>query len=973
MRTTPRYRRALAGLVGTTLALTVPVWAAATASAAVGACAGTADTSLDLWTARGTVALTATTSPVTAPVWGYSTTGNVTDLTAPGGPVLTVTKGASVQVTLHNGLAVRSSLSLPQMDGFTDDADGAPAGGTQTYCFTAQRAGTYLYQAGATATGARQVAMGMAGILVVRPAAGDVAASIDGTAATGYAMEAPLLLQEIDPALNANPTGFDMRLYAPKYRLVNGRTFPTRTATDHVAATAGTTLALRLVNAGIVEHSLGALGLRQSVVALGSHVQAHPEDLFAETLQPGGTLDALVAIPAASPSAPSSYVLYETAAGTGVSSLQSFSGMATTIDVAPAAVDPNAPVVSALVASPTSVTAGTDVQVTGQVTAGTLEWQLDGVGPWTAAPSFPVTVATTGLAAGAHTVYVRGVDGALTGAAATVGLTVQATGSGADTTGPLVTGTTVSPAKVRAGQAVSVTATGDDRTTGGSNVVSATVSLDGGATAPMTLNRVDNPVAALTATVSAAAGGHHTVAVLATDGATPGNVSTTAGTATFDVDATLPTVGTVVVSPAANNGTLESRVGSGVFSVSAVVTDATADGVGGSIGYGEAFLDNAGGAVGTGFPMVPGTGVDPTSAAQAAGGVTVVADIPLSQLTGMASGSTHTIWVRGRDGVGNWSAAMASGTFLVDKAAPTVSSTTVSANRGASTVTVSGALADAAPSAGFTGSGWVEAWVGTTAPAVGGGTRLTVTGTSFSGPLTVPVPASGSSTVAVNVRARDAAGNVSAVRSTNVTVTANALFSNGFEATASPYGWSSRTGSVLSRTTAAGTRIAGSGSGSLSLGGGAAGYVVDTGPAAEVGYHASFAVRSLATGTSTTAVPLFRASSTTSATANEVFRVEFQRPSSGGSRVRLVAAGAAAASAWLPVTDGAVTAVLVDWTRTGATLTVGTGTATVTIAPASAASVETVFLGRTAAASTGLGGSLVLDSFVSARDHLPLP
>lgn len=973
MRTTPRYRRALAGLVGTTLALTVPVWAASAASAAVGACAGTADTSLDLWTASGKVTLTAGATPVKADVWGYSTTGNVTDLTAPGGPLLTVTKGKSVQVTLHNGLAVRSSLSLPQMDGFTDDATGAAAsGGTQTYCFTAGRAGTYLYQAGATATGARQVAMGMAGILVVRPADGDVAASIDGTAATEYATEAPLLLQEIDPALNANPTGFDMRLYAPKYRLINGRTFPTRTASDHVAATAGTTLALRLVNAGIVEHSLGALGLRQSVVALGSHVQAHPEDLYAETLQPGGTLDALVAIPAASPSAPTSYVLYETAAGNGVSSLQSFSGMATTIDVAPVAVDPNAPVVSALVASPASVTAGTDVQVTGQVTAGTLEWQLDGVGPWTAAPSFPVTVPTTGLAAGAHTVYVRGVDGALTGAAATVGLTVQATGAGADTTGPLVTGTTVSPAKVKGGQTVAVSATGDDRTTGGSNVVSATVSLDGGATAPMTLNRTDNPVAALTATVSSAAGGHHTVAVRATDAATPGNTSTTPGTATFDVDATLPTVGTVVVSPAANNGTLESRVGAGVFSVSAVVTDATADGVGGSIGYGEAFLDNAGGAVGTGFPMVPGTGVDPTSASQAAGGVTVVADIPLSQLTGMASGSTHTIYVRGRDGVGNWSAAMASGTFLVDKAVPTVSSTSVSANRGASTVTVSGALADTAPSSGFTGSGWVEAWVGTTAPAVGSGTRLAVTGTSYSGPLAVPVPASGSSTVRVNVRARDAAGNVSAVRSTNVTVTANALFSNGFEATASPYGWSSRSGSALSRVTATGTRIAGAGSGSLALGGTASGYVVDNGPAAEVAYHASFEVRSLATGTSTTAFPVFRASSTTSATANEVFRVELQRPAAGGSRLRLVAAGAAA-SAWLPVTEGAVTAVRVDWTRTGATLTVGTGTETVTVAPASTASVETVFLGRTAAAGTGLGGSLVLDSFVSARDHLPLP
>ncbi|WP_088282212.1 multicopper oxidase domain-containing protein [Kineosporia sp. A_224] len=970
MRTTPRYRRALAGLVGTTLALTVPVWAASAASAAVGGCAGTADTALDLWTASGSVALTATTTPVTATVWGYSTTGNVTDLTAPGGPVLTVTKGKSVQVMLHNGLTVRSSLSLPQMDGFTDDADGAPAGGTQTYCFTADRAGTYLYQAGATATGARQVAMGMAGILVVRPAAGDVATSIDGTSATAYATEAPLLLQEIDPALNANPTGFDMRLYAPKYRLINGRTFPTRTATDHVAATAGTTLALRLVNAGIVEHSLGALGLRQSVVALGSHVQAHPEDLFAETLQPGGTLDALVAIPAVSPSAPSSYVLYETAAGNGVSSLQSFSGMATTIDVAPAAVDPNAPVVSALVASPTSVTAGTDVQVTGQVTAGTPEWQLDGVGAWTSAAQLPFTVPTTGLAAGAHTVYVRAVDGALTGAAATVGFTIQATGAGADTTGPLVTGTTATPAKVKGGQTVTVTATGDDRTTGGSNVVSATVSLDGGATAPMTLNRTDNPVAALTATVSSAAGGHHTVAVRASDGVTPGNTSTTPGTATFDVDATLPTVGTVVVSPAANNGTLESRVGAGVFSVSAVVTDATADGVGGSIGYGEAFIDNSAGAVGTGFPMVPGTGVDPASASQAAGGVTVVADIPLSQVTGLANGP-HTISVRGRDGVGNWSAATASGTFFVDKVAPTVASLTAGANRGSVNLPISGTLADTAPSSGFTGNAFVEAWVGTD-PGAGNGTRLALTGTSYSGTLAVTVPASGTSSVTVNVRARDTAGNLSAVRTLTTPVTANQVFSNGFESANGNFGWSGRTGTTVFTRITSSSRITGTASGAVALGGTAAGYVNDSTPAAEVGYHASFDLRSLPTGTSATVFPVFRASSTTSATGTEVFRLEYQHAAVGGSRLRLVAAGASA-TPWLPVTDGAVTAVQVDWTRAGAAIKVGALTHSVTFATASAASVETVALGRTTATGTGLTGSLVLDRFVSARDHLPLP
>ncbi|MBM0240050.1 multicopper oxidase domain-containing protein, partial [Micromonospora sp. ATA32] len=41
-------------------------------------------------------------------------------------------------------------------------------GATRSYTFTAHRPGTYLYEAGHTALGARQVAMGLVGALVVR-------------------------------------------------------------------------------------------------------------------------------------------------------------------------------------------------------------------------------------------------------------------------------------------------------------------------------------------------------------------------------------------------------------------------------------------------------------------------------------------------------------------------------------------------------------------------------------------------------------------------------------------------------------------------------------------------------------------------------------------------------------------------------------------------------------------------------------
>ena len=53
-----------------------------------------------------------------------------------------------------------------------DDTAGVANGGTRTYTFTAARPGTFLYEAGHTSGGARQVAMGLAGALVVLPADG---------------------------------------------------------------------------------------------------------------------------------------------------------------------------------------------------------------------------------------------------------------------------------------------------------------------------------------------------------------------------------------------------------------------------------------------------------------------------------------------------------------------------------------------------------------------------------------------------------------------------------------------------------------------------------------------------------------------------------------------------------------------------------------------------------------------------------
>ncbi|HKC27346.1 MAG TPA: multicopper oxidase domain-containing protein, partial [Jatrophihabitans sp.] len=260
--------------------------------------------SCDLYAMSGSTSILGSS----VPIWGFSTTGAVGSATDPG-PVLVVQQGDAVTVTLHNQLSEPVSLAFPGQSGITyaggsgDDMSGAAANGTRTYTFTADRPGTFLYEAGHTTDGTRQVQMGLAGALVVLPPDG----TAYGVSSTAYADEAVVVLSEIDPRLNANPAGFDMRDFKPAYRLINGKPFP---ASDPISTDQGHTVLLRYVNAGSQTHSMSLLGANQVEIAQDGHRSQFTTTVTAESITPGMTLDTLVQMP----SGPESKIaLYENA------------------------------------------------------------------------------------------------------------------------------------------------------------------------------------------------------------------------------------------------------------------------------------------------------------------------------------------------------------------------------------------------------------------------------------------------------------------------------------------------------------------------------------------------------------------------------------------------------------------------------------------------------------------------------------
>jgi FtsP/CotA-like multicopper oxidase with cupredoxin domain len=172
------------------------------------------------------------------------------------GPTMIVQVGDKVYFSVYNRLTDQNvSLSIPGMP-LVPDFIGAAALGSKHYGpITVTEPGTYIYEAGFTSNGSRQAGTGIYGTLIVRPAA-PLQAYNDAESA--YTDEAVLVFSEVDVDLFNNPATFEMTGYSPEYRLVNGKTY---NQVQNILVTPGSTLLLRMVNAGIEERSIGVLGL----------------------------------------------------------------------------------------------------------------------------------------------------------------------------------------------------------------------------------------------------------------------------------------------------------------------------------------------------------------------------------------------------------------------------------------------------------------------------------------------------------------------------------------------------------------------------------------------------------------------------------------------------------------------------------------------------------------------------------------
>jgi hypothetical protein len=391
----------------------------------------------------------------------------------------------------------------------------------------------------------------------------------------------------------------------------------------------------------------------------------------------------------------------------------------------------------------------------------------------------------------------------------------------------------------------------------------------------------------------------------------------------------------------------------------AVVIGATANDstTGGSnIAGGELFIDTAG-ANGTGIAMTGSGAISGTIPAATVGALSV---------------GNHTIRVHAKDAAGNWG-ALATGTLLIDRTAPTFTGITVAPP----TTVVQGTPIT------FTVNGSNDPLVALLASGVSGGeywfgnnNNITPgTGTQFTGTSGISIPTGSlAGTTTLRVRIRDVAGNWSTgnggVRTATFTVTyLDPIFSNGFETGAAPWGWSSRSTNTTSRLNATATAALGGSTRGLQAQGDNTNYVQWNFPAGTPvsTYDAKFSFNP--NGNGSTGNDIFVARTGGGNGAGTVFRVRYQMNGTTPQVQIQVGTGNTNLN-WTNITTGSANTIEVVW-QAGTNLRLYVnGALSQTITTASTSSVGSIRLGSVT--SGGNNTLMYFDGFASKRLVTPL-
>jgi FtsP/CotA-like multicopper oxidase with cupredoxin domain len=189
------------------------------------------------------------------------------------GPVIRVTEGDKVKVTLKNELPEETVMHFhgPRLP---NAQDGVPdvtqktikVGETYTYEFTAEPAGTYVYHSHHNT--AIQEPMGLYGVLIIDPKPGSAQAQRDAQ----YTTDVIQVVSEFQGNF-----------------LINGKAFP---ATEVVKAKVGEKIRIRLVNLGQTSHPMHLHGFHFKVVGTdGIPVKGEPLEKDTINIAPGERYD----------------------------------------------------------------------------------------------------------------------------------------------------------------------------------------------------------------------------------------------------------------------------------------------------------------------------------------------------------------------------------------------------------------------------------------------------------------------------------------------------------------------------------------------------------------------------------------------------------------------------------------------------------------------------------------------------------